>query len=618
LPDRQTRLYALQRQHERLDNRLARLQRTSEQFTNLRIGTFFGGFVAATVLTVIAGPLPGALLGLLTIFAFTGVVMSHRRITQAIERFTIWRNIKRTHLARMQLDWDKLPAPPTRQPQPGHPYETDLGISGQHSLHHLIDTAISLEGSQRMIDWLLAPRPDASTIADRQALLGELIPLVPFRDKLTLNARLASQTTRRWRGQTLLDWLEQQDSGPSLKPLLRIVWGLAAIDALLFMLFLFGILPPLFLVPFIIYAFLTITRNQSADEIFGQAKSLEDLVNRLLPVIGYLENFNYEGKPYLRETCTALLEGEKRPSEHLQRLAGIVTAAGVQFNPILAILLNIIMPWNLHFAERLRVMRGDLQEHLPGWLAAWYEVEAASAFATFAYLNPHYVFPDIQSEPDEPFTFQGQAFGHPLIPHQEKVRNDFSIERPGTVVIITGSNMSGKSSFLRTLGMNLALAYAGSVVDAQAFAVGLFRMFTCIQVTDSLTDGISYFYAEVKRLKALLEALQAEDEMPLFFLIDEIFRGTNNRERLIGSRSYIRSLASESGFGLISTHDLELIQLADESPYIDNMHFREQVEGDRMAFDYKLRPGPCPTTNALRIMELEGLPVETPQPEPGD
>jgi DNA mismatch repair ATPase MutS len=137
----------------------------------------------------------------------------------------------------------------------------------------------------------------------------------------------------------------------------------------------------------------------------------------------------------------------------------------------------------------------------------------------------------------------------------------------------------------------------------------LFRLFTCIKVSDSVIDGVSYFYAEVKRLKALLDALQQPDDLPLFFLIDEIFRGTNNRERQIGSQSYLQALTQYNGCGLLTTHDLELIHLADTNPRITNYHFRETIQDGRMVFDYRLRPGGSPTTNALKIMMLAGLPL---------
>jgi DNA mismatch repair ATPase MutS len=139
-------------------------------------------------------------------------------------------------------------------------------------------------------------------------------------------------------------------------------------------------------------------------------------------------------------------------------------------------------------------------------------------------------------------------------------------------------------------------------------------LYTCIRVSDSLADGFSYFYAEVRRLKGLLDALQTPNPFPLLYLIDEIFRGTNNRERLIGSRAYVKALVGAPGLGLLATHDLELAGLADRLPRASNFHFRDEVKDGRLAFDYRLRPGPCPTTNALKIMEMEGLPVEKDQP----
>ena len=198
---------------------------------------------------------------------------------------------------------------------------------------------------------------------------------------------------------------------------------------------------------------------------------------------------------------------------------------------------------------------------------------------------------------------------HSETPDDQKVHNDFSVPAVGQINIITGSNMSGKSTFLRTVGINLVLAYAGGPVNADQLTTIPFRLISCIRVSDSVTDGISYFYAEVKCLKALLLALEKVDRWPVFYFIDEIFRGTNNRERLLGSRAYIRALVKGSGVGLIATHDLELVQLADEMPTITNYHFTDDVANGRMLFDYTIRPGPSPTTNALKIMRLEGLPV---------
>jgi DNA mismatch repair ATPase MutS len=171
--------------------------------------------------------------------------------------------------------------------------------------------------------------------------------------------------------------------------------------------------------------------------------------------------------------------------------------------------------------------------------------------------------------------------------------------------------MSGKSTFIRTVGINLCLAYAGGPVNALEMQTIPFRLYTCIRINDSLVDGFSYFYAEVKSLKGLLDALKADPPgLPLLYLIDEIFRGTNNRERLIGSRAYVKALIGANSVGLLATHDLELASLAEDQPLAGNAHFRDEVCAGRLTFDYILRPGPTPSTNALKIMANEGLPVD--------
>ncbi|MER3424805.1 MAG: DNA mismatch repair protein MutS, partial [Nitrospiraceae bacterium] len=190
--------------------------------------------------------------------------------------------------------------------------------------------------------------------------------------------------------------------------------------------------------------------------------------------------------------------------------------------------------------------------------------------------------------------------------------NDLDLGGVGRVMMITGSNMSGKSTFLRTIGINTCLAQAGAPVCADSFEWTWVRIFCCIRIDDSLEAGLSFFYAEVKRLKRLLDAAHDHSAPPVLFLIDEIFKGTNNRERLIGSRAYIKALAGSNGFGLVTTHDIELAELENEIPQVTNAHFQETVEANELKFDYTLRPGPCPTTNALRIMAIEGLPVPKP------
>jgi DNA mismatch repair ATPase MutS len=251
---------------------------------------------------------------------------------------------------------------------------------------------------------------------------------------------------------------------------------------------------------------------------------------------------------------------------------------------------------------------------LPAWLDAFHELEALISLGEFAALNPGYTFPTIKLFEEKTQihpVFMARSLGHPLLSPAQKVCNDLQIEALGELILITGSNMSGKSTFIRTVGINLCLAYAGGPVNALEMQTIPFRLYTCIRVNDSLVDGFSYFYAEVKRLKGLLDALKTDQsDMPLLYLIDEIFRGTNNRERLIGSRAYVKALIGAAGVGLIATHDLELATLSDHQPQVHNAHFRDEVSAGRLTFDYLLRSGPTPSTNALKIMANEGLPVD--------
>ena len=298
----------------------------------------------------------------------------------------------------------------------------------------------------------------------------------------------------------------------------------------------------------------------------------------------------------------------------MQRLSRTASAATLEKNQLLWLIVNALLPWDIYVARRLNQYKSLIAALLPTWLDIWFELEALNSLANFAYLNPEYALPELMPVADRASTclFCARGLGHPLIPPEQKVVNDFAMNERGEVVIITGSNMSGKSTFLRTLGINLCLAYTGGPVNASALQASLFKLYTCIKVSDSVTSGYSYFYAEVRRLKGLLTELERASAFPLFFLIDEIFKGTNNRERQIGSRAYIQALVGQNCMGVISTHDLELVKLADTLPHIKNYHFKEDVIDGHMVFDYIVRPGPCPTTNALKIMQMEGLPVDVP------
>lgn len=599
---KQRRYEVIQRQINRLEDRCQGLQHTSSRFAQIRVAVFIGGFLLSLIAFYSLALVLGAVLAVVTIILFSGVVVIHRRVDRALQRYWNWQDIKRAHCARMLLDWEHIPAPPEYDIDANHPFEIDLNLTGSRSLHHLMDTATSFEGSGRLREWLLASDPDPARVTLRQQAIDLLTMRTRFRDRLALQARLVG-TGRRLRGNQVQEWFAEHPATGSLRQPLGLAALLSAATIVLLLLSLSAGLPPLFLFTFTLYGLNWGRQWQPISELLENARSLYYAVDRLRGIFLQLEN---ERDPVL-EPLLAIYH-HQRPSRDLAQVTRILAASSLQGNPILWLFVNLAIPWDLFFAYQLNRSKRRLADRIPAWLDAWYELEALGSLANFAYLNPAYRFPTVTDE-NAPH-FRATQLGHPLIPDDQRVTNDFALDQIGAIVIITGSNMSGKSTFLRTIGVNLVLAYAGAPVNAAQFMTTCFRLYTSMKISDSLSDGISYFYAEVKRLKRLLGACQDADAQPVFFMIDEIFRGTNNRERLIGSRAYIQALVGADCMGLVATHDLELVQLAELFEAITNYHFREDVSDGRMVFDYRLRPGPCPTTNALQIMAIEGLPVE--------
>ncbi len=595
---------AFQRQIERLDQRLVDLRQLSQRFAWVRAAIFFGGLLLSGTVYFLSNVWGASLTLFAVVNLFIVVVILHRRVDQGIDRYQAWQEIKKTQIARMQLDWEHIPALAQLQPSYEHSFEADLDLVGHRSLHQLLDTPVSLEGSLLLRDWLTQPYPHPADFARRQALVRELIPLHLFRHKLILNATVSAKARKIWDAKRLLSWLAHP-AEQALRGWLVMLSLVAGLNWVLLILGYSAWLP----YTITLYLGLQLVKGGALRQPLEDAAALQNALQQMDAVFKQLERFNYQHTPHLKLLCQPFWETGHRPSSYLGRLNRLLVGVGLRQNPFLGLLLNVILPWDAFFAHQIDRVRGEMAGCASTWLEAWFELEAVSALANFAYLNPTYSLPELLPDSGEPVLTTCQI-GHPLLPEEQRVCNDFTLTSIGDIALITGSNMAGKSTFLRTVGINLALAYAGGPVCAKSLSTRIFRLFTCIKVSDSVTDGTSYFYAEVKRLRALLTALEATESLPLFFFIDEIFRGTNNRERLIGSRSYLQTLVAQHGVGLVSTHDLELTKLADMISQITNYHFRDDIAGDQMIFDYKLHPGPCPTTNALKIMRLEGLPVE--------
>jgi hypothetical protein len=600
----------------RYDRRIERLQALNSRFSWYRLAAFLAGGVTVWLAAARLGNAWGWRAFAAALAVFSLVVFLHRRLDRALERARTWRSLQTAHLARLELDWEALhrhtfaPAEASggREPPPRSPLDIDLDLTGERSLHRLLDCAASLQGSRLLTKWLTLGHAEPQAIAERQSLVRELKPMQQFRDRLALVYRLAAR--ERLDGDKLLGWLEEDIPTGRLRWALPVagLWGAA--NLALFLLSLLNDFPAYWIISASFYLAFYYYNIRIFQQAFETIVELEGELVKFRPALRLLERRPIGENPHLAALLAPIRAGGQQPSRQLRRIALVTAGVGLRMNPILGLALNLFLPWDYLFAWLAAGARRRLRRVLPVWFQAFYTLEAAGSLANFAGLNPDYAFPRI-SDAAEP-VFAAAGLGHPLIARGHQVRNDFHVDDLGDIAIITGSNMAGKSTFIKAVGVNLCLAYAGGPVDAFELRARPFRLYTVIRISDSISDGYSYFYAEVRRLKGLLELLD-QDGPPVLYLVDEIFRGTNNRERLIGSRSTLRALLTKNGVGLLATHDLELATLEQESPKVRNYHFRDQVQDGRLAFDYRIHPGPSPTTNALRIMAMEGLPVEADQ-----
>lgn len=296
---------------------------------------------------------------------------------------------------------------------------------------------------------------------------------------------------------------------------------------------------------------------------------------------------------------------DRAPTKLLQEVEKAAGALGVRQNPILALLLNFILPWDLYWTLRFDRARRSVETRLPEWLETLSEMEAFIVGAEWNRAHGR-TLPDFVEVPSGGL-LDAVQLAHPLLPADRRVANSIRVDSSQRCHLVTGSNMSGKSTFLRAIGLNLLLAQAGLKVVASKFLVSRLRLESSMRPSDSLADGFSSFYSEVSDLVEILA--RAGGEEVVFYLVDEIFRGTNNRERRIGAESVIRAFSKTRAMGMVTTHDLDLAALEGQVDGLANHHFRDDVIDGKMTFNYEYRSGPCPSTNAIKVMRTAGLEV---------
>jgi hypothetical protein len=599
---------ALQNQLRRLQQKIDQLTQQNQRLSMIRLGAFVGGLL----IIYLAGTYGPEWLFWMTLLAFIGgfykLINVHRNVEDTLNKFSTWKAIRNRHLARQSLNWKEIPE---RSPSPSysrHPYASDLDILGQHSLLQLIDTGNYQGSTDQLAHLLLQQQPDPEAIEERQLIIEELVDRPKFRDRLHLLAQLhqKQELENDWSLEQLRGHLNNAELVNYTTPL-AILGGLSALNLLLLVLYLVGIIGPYVIFTYVLYLGIYNFSSGKVSGLFDEASQIKKLLGRFHPVLEFLEHYQYPNSSRLKEFCGVFWDHAHSPSRYVQRIIRIASAASSQNSELVWFLINSLVPWDLYFAQKLSQYKQELAPKLSRWVDRFYKIEALSSLANFAWLNPQYSF--ALPDPKAAHPLEAENLGHPLLPEEAKVTNDITIHDKGDILLITGSNMAGKSTFLRTIGINLALCYSGGVVNASALSAMPFRLFCSINISDSLDNGLSHFYAEVKQLRQLLTLLEDDHSMPVFFMVDEIYRGTNNRERLQGSQAFLKNVAGKNGVGLISTHDLELSQLEETIPELSNWHFAETIEGEKMSFTYKLKPGPCPSTNALKIMQMEGLPT---------
>ena len=603
--------------------------RRSAWIARLRLATFIPG--AGGVLWAIThggAALPLAL-GLALLLSFGALVVLHARVEERIAWCEALYLVNMQALARIARAWDGLPPAdaPDEDGRPGptllehHPYALDLDLFGRASLMQWIGPAATAPGTATCHRWLLEPAQTAE-ILDRQHAVAELAAAADWREHFAAHGRLAAGVRTLELAQ-FLDWAE----GPgvftrSAARVLQLavlvitvsIWTLIAFHAT-------GVTDPFWSAPLVAGIVLSFFTADRIHREFTRAGNGQRALARYAELFAHATAAPERSAALasIRARLTGSGTGAPESMRLLNRILGfsyLRSGAAILHFPIQAFTL-----WDFHVFFALERWRTREGRHIRRWMEAVGELDALSAFAQIKADNPAWCFPDVRTAEDRAeTTLVAKELGHPLIPDDRRVGNDVVVGPPGTLLLITGSNMSGKSTLLRAIGLNTVLAQAGGPVCAAALRLPPVDLETSIRVQDSLEQGLSYFMAALARLKRVVE--RSERPQPgrvVLFLLDEILQGTNTAERSVAVRGIARHLLDAGAIGVMTTHDLAV---ASEEPLKSGarlVHFTESVDAEgRMSFDYRLRPGLATSRNALRLMQLIGITLDDQLRPPAD
>ena len=554
--------------------------------------------VAATAVFVWRGSITGYLL-LVPLVVFGVLVAYHDRIFRARASANRAIAFYDRGLARLADSWIGRGEPGDRFREDEHLYANDLDLFGRGSLFELLSVARTRPGEELLAQWLKNPAP-ASEILIRQDAIRELASLLDLREALSL----AGDDVRAGvEGKLLVAWAEgPRVLRPSWMRFVALLLTIATTTALVWLVTAGDAVPLEVAIVVQILAFWARRRPilhtlHAADR---PARDL-DVLSHILEVLEH-ETFSTPRLSDLRgrletEGCVA--------STAIRRLHRLMELHAWEHNAIF-VPIAATLQWGTHLAWAIEAWRTRHGVHVRRWLDAVAEVEALASLATYRYEHPGDPFPEIV---DGPATFDGEQLGHPLLPSARMVANDVRLVEETRLLVVSGSNMSGKSTLLRTVGVNAVLGFAGAPVRAARLRVTPLAIGATLRIQDSLQEGRSRFYAEITRIRRLSDAARGTPH--LLFLLDELFHGTNSHDRLVGASGVLRRFVAQGAIGLVTTHDLAMTRVVDElAPRAVNIHFDDWFAAGELRFDYLVKPGPVTRSNAIALMRAVGLDVE--------
>ncbi|MBZ5595102.1 MAG: DNA mismatch repair protein MutS [Acidobacteriia bacterium] len=556
--------------------------------------------VTAAILAYLAFG-PGALSPLwllLPVVLFVGLVVIHERVFQARNRARRASAFYESALARLENHWAGHGETGERFRDRLHPYSEDLDLFGTGSLFELLSTARTREGEQILADWLRAPA-SSDVIRARHAAIRELRSRLDLREDLAVFGEEVRATVHT---DALAAWGEHAAAlGGRPVRIAATVLSVAAVCSLIAWP-VWG-MRDLALAVVLINGFFFLRFHKRAEHIAAAASDAARDLGLLSEILARLEREQFTA-PRLTELRSMLdIEG-RPPSFRITRLRRLIAMLESREH-VFVRLIDPVVLWTLQWALSVESWRKRSGPAIRRWLAAVGEMEALSALAGYAYEHPADPFPDLAETGP---CFEGTALAHPLLPEDRAVRNDVAIGGELRLLVISGSNMSGKSTLLRTIGINTVLAQCGAPVRATRLRVSPLAVGASIRILDSLQEGTSRFYTEITRLKQIVDLTTAS--APVLFLLDEFLQGTNSHDRRLGAEATVRGLVARGAIGLLTTHDLALAEIAEGlGPQAINCHFEDRLEDGKLLFDYRLRPGVVRRSNALQLMRSLGLDV---------